>query len=187
MSRKREQQRENKKELARQLGVSGKVVPQNLLENERVTEPELRPSYVVVDVKRGFFQKAQPGLLSWRLYVKDPVGVRLVGHARANVRLDKGPVDLDVVVDEFDDEVRYRRPGAFVVAACVVEGGAFADDKFVVDAGAVNASIDAAGFVFAACAVVEVKAVDRVKTTLVLPLSTADQKLTSTLSLEVRL
>lgn len=182
MSRKREQQRENKKELARQLGVSGKVVPQNLLDNERVTEPQLKPSLVILEVKRGFFQKAQPGLLIWRLYVKDPTGARLVGACRARVVLDKGAVALDDVSGALDDEVRYRRPGAFVVAACLVEGASFDDAHFVVDVAAVSASVDVG-----ACAVVEVKAVDRVKTTLTLPLATKDEKLKASLSLEVRL
>ena len=182
MSRKREQQREQKKELARQLGVHGSDVPQNLLQNERVTEPRIStPVFVVDELARGFFQKKLPASLRWALWVKDANGARLVGQAVHDVVLARGPVKLGEGSEVMQSEVRYRRPGSFFVGAVVVEGGSVAslDDvpRFhVIDAGAYAASV-----------VVEVKAVDRVREVMTLPLVSADGRLRASLSLDVRL
>lgn len=219
MSRKREQQRENRRTLARQLGVHGKDVPVNLLDNERVTEPELKvASLVVHEAKRGFFEKTLPATLHAALFVVDAGGVRCCRRAAWSTTLHKGtatllPVALD---DDCDDVVRYRRPGRFVVLAALVEGGSdeargavgercAAEDVAVVVDGSTFALDDdviartttprpvdlafvaGAGFLQAASALVAIDVVDRVRTTLALPLSTADGKRRTTLTLDVRL
>lgn len=124
MSRKREEQRENKRELARQLGVSGKDVPTTLLENERVTEPRILPSVSLQSVKRGFLAKAGPATLHVALFVVDGSGPRLVRQLQRSATLSKpGEIALAAtdVRDEGDDVVRYRRPGHFVVVALLTE------------------------------------------------------------------
>ena len=219
MSRKREQQRENRRTLARQLGVHGKDVPEKLLDNERVTEPELKvASLVVHEAKRGFFEATAPTTVHVALFVVDAAGVRCCRRAAFSTTLQKGtatlaPVDFD---GDFDDVVRYRRPGRFVVLAALVEGGldearravgercSAADATVVVDGTTVAldgevvarsaepravglAAFAGAGFVHAAAAMVAVDAVDRVRRTLALPLSSGSGKRSATLTLDVRL
>jgi len=133
VSRKREQQRENKKELARQLGVAGRDVPTNLLENERVTEPSLGLALVVDRWPKGgllsLFGVGRPGrrslqvhALLWCVSAHRPRLVRsLVGHADVDAA-----GTTEVVIDERSDHghavVRYKRPGFFVLLAAVSEG-----------------------------------------------------------------
>ena len=126
MSRKREQQRENRRTLARQLGVHGKDVPTKLLDNERVTEPALKVvSLVVDDVKRGFFEKPAPATLHTALFVVDAAGVRCCRRSAASTTLAKGTATLSPLAldDDLDEVVRYRRPGRFVVVTALVQGG----------------------------------------------------------------
>lgn len=182
MSRKREQERENKKELARQLGVSGKVVPQRLLDHERVTEPRVTsPQLVVSEVQRGLFQKRLPASLRWVVWVKDGAGARFVGDGVYDVVLAKGDVALPAGTVRLADEVRYRRPGSFFVGAVVGEGG------FVVDVADDPVFVVRAAGVYVASHVVELKAVDRVRELVQLPLVSADRKLQASLTLDVRL
>ena len=182
VSRKREQQRENKKELARQLGTTGKDVPQNLLENERVTNPRLSsPSLVVVDIERGFFQKKLLATLRWCLWVKDPSGARFIGDAVCDVVLAKGDVAVVVTADNIADEVRYRRPGSFFVGAVVGEG------DVPVEIGDEPVIRVLTPGVYVATNVMEIKAVDRVRELVRLPLVSADGRLRASLTLDVRL
>jgi hypothetical protein len=220
MSRKREQQRENRRTLARQLGVHGKDVPSKLLDNERATEPELKLTSLVVDeVKRGFFEKAVPAMAHVALFVVDASGVRCCRRASVSTTLSKGAAALSPIAldDDFDDVVRYRRPGRFIVLGALVEGGTadaraalgarWVDDDdavVVVDGATVALDSDAvarvqtpravaladpagAGFAHAAAAIVTVDVVDRVRATLALPLSSSDGKWKTTLTLDVRL
>ncbi len=124
MSRKREEQRENRREVARQLGVSGKDVPTSLLENERVTEPRVLPSLAVQTLKRGFLQKPGPMVLHVALYVVDGAGPRTVRQLVRGATLER-PGEVSLVMtpapDAGDDTVRYRRPGHFVVVALLTE------------------------------------------------------------------
>lgn len=198
MSRKREQQRESKRELARQLGVSGKEVPTNLIENERVTEPRLLFSTLTATVaKRGFFEKPKPLMLAAALFCVDVRGARVVRRVSGVVVVDKaGSYVVADVKGEGDDVVRYRRPGHFVVV--VVAGGSIEDDCVVVKGGvgvgvgsvevgrvkAAESVVVAGAF---AAAVVSVDVVDRVKTTLSLPLVSADGRFVASLALDVRL
>jgi len=133
MSRKREQQRDNKRTLARQMGVSGREVPQELIDNERVTEP-------TIAVRATLEHRASTGLLSRLLHRPAPSErldvhvclwccgskqVRLVrslsGHAMLT---EPGPVTLYGVVasDHGFDVVSYRRPGFFVVTSLITVG-----------------------------------------------------------------
>lgn len=212
MSRKREQLRENKRELARQLGVSGKEVPAALIENERVTEPRLLLSTLTTTaVKRGFLQKAQQTSLATALYVVDRNGARLVRTVSGHATIAKaGVVVVEGAVIDGDDVVRYRRPGHFVVVAIAaegvaVDGDAFDDDFTVVVDGADVGIGDAAVAkltapqsisvkrgvagepVWRAAAVVAIAVVDRVKTTLQLPLRSDDGRYNGTLAVDVRL
>jgi hypothetical protein len=133
MSRKREQQRDNKRTLARQMGVSGREVPQELIDNERVTEPSIA-------VRTTLEHRATPGLLS-RLFNRSVESERLDVHvclwccSSKQVRLvrsisghamltEPGPVTLYAVVadDHGFDVVRYRRPGFFVVTSLITVG-----------------------------------------------------------------
>lgn len=142
MSRKREQQRENKKELARQLGVAGRAVPQNLLDNERVTEPRLDLTAAIT---------AWPGGLLGRLGLGAPTSRPLQAHAllwcvsahRArlvrSLRLaatvtGTGSVSLErrAASTHDHDVVRYKRPGFFVLLVALSEARSEADA--VVDA-----------------------------------------------------
>lgn len=217
MSRKREQLRENKRELARQLGVSGKEVPSALIENERVTEPRLLLSTVSASVvKRGFLQKAQKTSLAVALYVVDRSGARLVrtvcGHATVAKVGSVVVEDVVSVVRDGDDVVRYRRPGHFVIVAVAAEGAGInldafdGDDDFAftaagarVDVGSAEAgklttpvSVGVTGVVtgeavWQAAAVVAIAVVDRVKTTLQIPLRSDDGRFVGALAVDVRL
>jgi hypothetical protein len=219
MSRKREQQRENRRALARQLGVHGKDVPTKLLDNERVTEPELKVTGLQVhEVKRGFFEKAPPATLHVALFVVDGAGVRCCRRVAFETTLAKGAATLaaQALDDDFDDVVRYRRPGRFVFVAALVEGGThearaalgahLVDDDvgLLVDGAPAGLDDDAvarltrprtvglgifagAGFAREAAAVVSVDVVDRVRTTLPLPLDSADGRLRAAVAVDVRL
>jgi len=142
VSRKRAQKREDKKEMARQLGVAGREVPTNLLENERVTEPS-------VDV--GAAIGAWPGGLLGRLGIGAPSSRELQVHAllwcvsahRArlvrSLRLTAtatggGPLRLEPRASSSHghDVVRYKRPGSFVLLVALGEGRG--DAAAVVDA-----------------------------------------------------
>ncbi len=133
VSRKREHQRENKKELARQLGVAGRAVPTNLLENERVTEPTLGLG-LVVDTWPGGGLLARFGIgrpaprslqLHALLWCVSAHRARLVRSILGHADVD-GPGTAEVVVDATSDHghpvVRYKRPGFFVLLAAVSEG-----------------------------------------------------------------
>jgi hypothetical protein len=133
VSRRRQQQRDNKKELARQLGVAGRAVPQHLLDNERVTEPSMGLSLVVDRwptvgvVARLVSGRPTPRTLHLHalLWCVSSQRAVLVRSLRAHAHLTSvGPVA--VVVDAADDHgyetVRYRRPGSFVLLAAVCEG-----------------------------------------------------------------
>ncbi len=127
MSRKREQQRETKKELARQLGVSAHDVPEQLLHNERVTEPEVTAACVVEQWPTpGFFARfgfGTPRLHTLRVHSAlwcVSSGARLVRSARwRGVLTGAGNVSLvdDGANLHGHDVVRYRRPGYFVLAS----------------------------------------------------------------------
>jgi hypothetical protein len=198
MSRKREQQRESKRELARQLGVSGKDVPTNLIENERVTEPRLQLSTLTATVaKRGFFEKPKPLSLAVALFCVDARGARVVRRVSGVVVVDQaGSYEVKDVKGEGDDVVRYRRPGHFVVV--VVAGGSIEDDCVVVHGGVrvgvgsvevgrgkAAESVVVAGAL--AASLVSIDVVDRVKTTLALPLVSPDGRFAATLAIDVRL
>lgn len=128
VSRKREQQRETKKELARQLGVAAHDVPEQLLHNERVTEPEVAAACVVEQWPTpGFFARfgfGTPRLHTLRahaaLWCVSSNGARLVRSGRwRGVLTTAGNVSLvDDGVDQHGHEVvRYRRPGFFVLVS----------------------------------------------------------------------
>ena len=143
MSRKREAQRDSKRTLARQMGVSGREVPQELIDNERVTEP-------TIAVGATLEHRASTGLLA-RLLHRPVVPERIDVHvclwccSSKQVRLvrsiaahgvvsDPGPIILHARDDDHGHAVvRYRRPGFFVVTALVTIGrsqdGADADDR----------------------------------------------------------
>ena len=143
MSRKREEQRDNKRTLARQMGVSGREVPRELIDNERVTEPTLA-------VRATLEHRASGGLLARLLHRStgpdrldvhlclwccSSKQVRLVRSIAAHgVVSDPGPITLQARDDDHGHAVvRYRRPGFFVVTALVTIGrsqdGADADDR----------------------------------------------------------
>ncbi len=132
MSRKRDQQRENKKELARQLGVAGRDVPTNLLDNERVTEPTLGLGLVVDTWPGGFLSRFGIGRPAARSLQLHALLWCVSGHRARLVRSILGHADIDaagaveVIVDATSDHghpvVRYKRPGFFVLLAAVSEG-----------------------------------------------------------------
>ncbi|MDP2340055.1 MAG: hypothetical protein Q8O67_03790 [Deltaproteobacteria bacterium] len=123
MSRKRDKQRGNRKELARQIGVKGSEVPDALLANERVTQPDLKLSLVVQQAKRGWFKGAQPLAVHAVLFVVDAGGARLARLVSARGLIKKtGDVALTIAETRGDDVIRYRRPGHFVVVALLTEG-----------------------------------------------------------------
>lgn len=214
MSRKREEQRDKKRELARQMGVAGKEVPSKLLENERVTEPRLKASLEVLRIKRGLFKRAQPATLVVGLYLKDPGGTRFLGLLRAPCTLEKGSVSLPKVDDGLVEQVRYRRPGSFILVAALVESadddvhdalvaaleGAVTTDCLIGAAGpatvasfassttstSVQLQLEGADGLLAV-AVVSVPAADRVKQVFALPLKSADDRLAATVDVDARL
>lgn len=123
MSRKREAQRDSRRTLAQQLGVKGTDVPEQLLENERVTQPELK-AWLDVDVaKRGLFKA--PGVLEVHLvlFVVDKVGVRVARQLSLRGAANKaaGAAALSATNTPSDHVVRYRRPGHFVLVAVATE------------------------------------------------------------------
>lgn len=224
MSRKRESQREHHRELARQLGVSGKDVPAALLDHERVTEPTMAPVLSVDVVKRSFFSKSEPGALHLALFVVDQAGARCCRRASFACVLARGAVPLlidDAEGDEGDEHnekvVRYRRPGHFVLLAVLCEGGSaqarrgaghdlrhlenksglvHVDGAPLTLASTTMARLGVPtaltfaseqAFVFSAAAAVSVPAVGRVKTTLSLPLHSADHRLKASADVDVRL
>ncbi|HEY1098173.1 MAG TPA: hypothetical protein VGF99_04565, partial [Myxococcota bacterium] len=130
MSRKREQQRETRKEVARQLGVKGNDVPDQILDNERVTEPELSARLDIDVAKRGLFKA--PGVLDVHvaLFVVDNRGARLARTVSLQGASGRAPCAavLTTTSKKQDDVVRYRRPGHFVVVALVTESAAPAAD-----------------------------------------------------------
>jgi hypothetical protein len=132
VSRKRAQQRENKKELARQLGVAGRAVPQNLLENERVTEPELDVSGAVTAWPGGILGRLGLGAPSSRelqlhalLWCVSAHRARLVRSLRlAATVTGAGPIAFtrQAASSHDHDVVRYKRPGFFVLLVGLSEG-----------------------------------------------------------------
>jgi hypothetical protein len=142
VSRKREHQRETKKELARQLGVAAHDVPEQLLHNERVTEPEVTAACVVEQWPTpGFFARfgfGTPRLHTLRvhsaLWCVSNGGARLVRSARwRGVLTAAGAVTLvdDGADVHGNDVVRYRRPGFFVLASMLTVDRT--DDDAVLD------------------------------------------------------
>ena len=214
MSRKREEQRDKKRELARQMGVAGKEVPSKLLENERVTEPRLKASLEVLRIKRGLFKRAQPATLVVGLYLKDPGGTRFLGLLRAPCTLENGSVSLPKVDDGLVEQVRYRRPGRFVLVAALVESAdddvhqavvaaltaaattpCFVDGDSIVTVAAFAASTSSTGVVLKvavgdgqlAATVLAVPAADRVKQVFDLPLTSPDGRLDAVVHVDARL
>jgi len=130
MSRKREAQRDSRRTLAQQLGVKGMDVPEQLLENERVTEPELKARLDIDVAKRGLFKA--PGVLDVHLvlFVVDKAGPRIA--RRLSLRGASGRAPCAAVLQPTstpsDHVVRYRRPGHFVVVALVSESASSATD-----------------------------------------------------------
>jgi hypothetical protein len=133
VSRKRARQRENKKELARQLGVAGREVPTNLLENERVTEPTLGLGLVVERWPKGgllsMFGIGRPVPRSLQLHALlwcvSAHRARLVRSVLAHTDVNgagTATVGVDATSDHGHDVVRYKRPGFFVLVAVVSEG-----------------------------------------------------------------
>ena len=131
MSRKREAQRDSRRTLAEQLGVKGTDVPERLLENERVTEPELRAHLDIDVAKRGLFKA--PGALDVHLvlFVVDKAGPRIA--RRLSLRGASGRAPCAAVLSHtttpLDHVVRYRRPGHFVLVALCTEGASSATDS----------------------------------------------------------
>ncbi len=131
MSRKREAQREDKKELARQMGVRGREVPQKLIEHERVTEPRVAITVVVEHWPTGLLHKL-PGLKPKPRALHLDVGLWCVSRGEARlVRSVSGPVTAAglgvvavnaAVADQGHDVVRYKRPGSFVLLVSIGEG-----------------------------------------------------------------
>ncbi len=129
MSRKRDEQREKRRELARQVGVKGSDVPEALLANERVTEPSLKGSLSVQQARRGWFKRAGPLAVHAALFVVDGAGARLARLWSARGHIDRVPGDIPLTLAETrgDDVIRYRRPGHFVVVVLLTEGVSAAD------------------------------------------------------------
>lgn len=107
MSRKREERRKKKAELARQLGVAASEVDahHHLQENERVTRPELR----LLELRspggvRGLLAGRRPDVVV-AVYVVEAGGARLVGTQRLAERKQQLA------------RLSYTRPAHFLVAA----------------------------------------------------------------------
>src|SRR4051794_39781284 len=114
MSRKRERSREDKKELARQVGGRAEDVPAELREHARVCTPTLRPTLAVQRQGLGLLRRKGPLSLHLALYLVDRAGVRLVRRQTLT-----GPP----AAEEGDEErVRYTRPAHFLLVALLTEG-----------------------------------------------------------------
>jgi hypothetical protein len=123
VSRKREKQRENRRELARQLDVEKGEVPGELLAHARVSEPEVAPSLVLREVKRGLLARAKPSELRIEVHVVDTTGARLAQTlVFAGAATKSGDVALTRVSVEGEQQIRYTRPGTFVILASFAEG-----------------------------------------------------------------
>ena len=170
MSRKREKQRGDRRELARQLDVDADDVPDDLLAHGRVSEPELEPALTKLDVKRGLFKKAKDLHVDVALYVVDGSGTRLARHGRFHAPphkdSDTGPIVLTLLalpapptsstssstsstsaLPAAEGKVRYTRPGHFVVVAVVSEGsvdGGAATSALLAEPAGVRVDLDGA-------------------------------------------
>ena len=124
MSRKREQQRESRRELARQLGVAPTLVPDALRAHARVTEPTLEVAFHVENAARGLFGRAGPLALHAVVYVVDGGGARVAQRVRCEGLARAAPCDVALtVVDAGGGErLRYTRPARFVVVVLATEG-----------------------------------------------------------------
>ena len=126
MSRKREQQRESRKELARQMGVHVDEVDESLRAHARVTEPTFDARLHVQEAKRGWFKKAEPLALHVALHIVDGSGARLARAQSFRGMADTVPGDVVLTAGDVrgPDKLRYTRPGHFLVLALVTEGAA---------------------------------------------------------------
>jgi hypothetical protein len=124
MSRKREQQRESRKELARQMGVHVDEVDDTLRAHARVTEPTLDATLTVHEAKRGWFKKAEPLALHVVLHIVDGSGSRVARAESFRGVAERVPGDVVLTAGEVrgPDKLRYTRPGHFVVTALLTEG-----------------------------------------------------------------
>ena len=123
MSRQRDRQREDKKELARQLGITSSDVDDDLRSHARVCEPSWKVELVVDDIRRGLLQRARPLALHLALFVIDHGGPRLaLAQSFAGPPTKKGTVSLTPGSSVGPHKVRSHRPGSFVVVALLPEG-----------------------------------------------------------------
>ena len=104
-------------------------MPDEIIDKERVTEPELSVRLEIDVAKRGMFKS--PGTIDVHLVllVVDNRGARVARRLslRGNGRAGCAAV-LSTTTPKQTEVVRYRRPGHFVVIALVTEGASDASD-----------------------------------------------------------
>lgn len=133
MSRKRDKTKEQKAELARQLGVKVSDLDKGsdeLRAQERVCSPTLKASLDVQRAGLGLLRRPGPLALHLALYLVDKSGARLVRQQvlTGSAKKVPGPASLGPVDTGFEDErVRYARPAHFLLLAMATEGASDAE------------------------------------------------------------
>ncbi len=125
VSRKREKQRDDRRELARQLGgVVDADLADTLRSHARVTQPALDAALTLHAVKRGLLSRAQPLALQVSTFVVDASGARLAVARRwqAAATRSLGNIALVKTHDAGDDTLRYTRPAHFIIVVLLTEG-----------------------------------------------------------------
>lgn len=118
MSRRRREQKDRKKELARQMGVKASDEVDELREKLRVTRLELKASSVTVD-EAPFALRPAPWVLEIAVALIEPQGARWLAGQRAEAAgKPKAGQTLPLAHPPVgDDRVRYSRPATLVLFA----------------------------------------------------------------------
>jgi hypothetical protein len=118
MSRRRREQKDRKRELARQMGVKASDAVDELREKLRVTRLELSASAVHLD-EAPFALRPAPLAVDIAVALIEPQGVRWLAAVRAAAEgKPKAGVVLPLTHDAVDDDrVRYARPATLVLLA----------------------------------------------------------------------
>lgn len=140
MSRKREKTKEQKAELARQLGVKAReldAIGDTLRAQERVCSPTMKASLTVTKAGLGLLRRRGTLTLHLALYLVDKSGVRLVRQQLLTGTAAKfpGPALLTFgAAAEHEERIRYSRPAHFLLVVILTEGGSEAEARAHSDA-----------------------------------------------------